>query len=411
MSKAAIRLLGREVLEEHCTMDAALAAPYQQQSGKITALISTSTSLRMVGYYLRAVLAARLKATQRATFTEAARRPLDIKSTADISAYPAFYSFVQQNCPSVGVVDVEAWLKEPVLVADISWTAWRRYLCKPNRWMLDSAMEQFRAAVPVFFSAPSSPSSSSSTLISLSSASSPSLPPLTSSDADDDMDVEQSLSDVDWDMIDMQNNKIKRIRFKGKRSKPVWNASMTVSGHVLDAATRSSLQQLMKEHHRLTKDTWNSHTFHLVEHDEDVAVGSTNGEMRQAPFCELLQTLMTHPSIPMHAQLRAEQTGAEHFWLDVGSGYGLAVLRARIVTGAKVCAGIEIAQDRSPLVIGWLPTWACRTRSALCHLMYAAHWWCLFFSPQRISLRSVQSSQRLPKIIWQGCWLGRIAAG
>ena len=68
--------------------------------------------------------------------------------------------------------------------------------------------------------------------------------------------------------------------------------------------------------------------------------------MRQAPFCELLQTLMTHPSIPTYARLQAEQTGAEHFWLDVGSGYGLAVLRARILTGAKVCAGIEIAEDR-----------------------------------------------------------------
>ena len=30
----------------------------------------------------------------------------------------------------------------------------------------------------------------------------------------------------------------------------------------------------------------------------------------------------------------------------MGSGYGLAVLRARIMTGAKVCAGIEIATDR-----------------------------------------------------------------
>ena len=55
---------------------------------------------------------------------------------------------------------------------------------------------------------------------------------------------------------------------------------------------------------------------------------------------------MTHPSIPSYAQLQAEQTGAKHFWLDVGSGYGLAVLRARIVTGAKVCAGIEIVENR-----------------------------------------------------------------
>ena len=100
---------------------------------------------------------------------------------------------------------------------------------------------------------------------------------------------------------------------------------------------------------------WNSHAYHLVEHNEDIAVGTTNGEVRQAPFCELLQTLMSHPSIPMHARLQSqkplsspssEQTSADQFWLDVGSGYGLAVLRARIMTGAKVCAGIEIATDR-----------------------------------------------------------------
>ena len=75
---------------------------------------------------------------------------------------------------------------------------------------------------------------------------------------------------------------------------------------MLDTAATKSLQQLTREHHdHLTKDTWNSHTFHLTEHEEGIAVGSTNGEMRQAPFCELLQTLMTHPSIPMYARLQA----------------------------------------------------------------------------------------------------------
>ena len=126
--------------DERCCTDTA---------NKIAVLIATSTTLRMLGYYFRAVLAVRLKAAHRARFTEAARRLLGIKSTADIAAYPTFYAFVQQHCPSIaharGVVDVEAWLKEPVLVADISWTAWRRCLSKPNRWMLDKAIEQFGA--------------------------------------------------------------------------------------------------------------------------------------------------------------------------------------------------------------------------------------------------------------------------
>ena len=116
LSNAAVLQLGRDVLEcdggkeERYANGVVAAASYQRQSAKIAVLISTSTSLRTVGYYLRAVLAARLKATERTTFTEAARRLLGIKSTADVSAYPAFYSFVQQHCPSIasGDVDVEA---------------------------------------------------------------------------------------------------------------------------------------------------------------------------------------------------------------------------------------------------------------------------------------------------------------
>ena len=234
-------------------------------------------------------------------------------------------------------------------MADISWTAWRRYLGKPNRWILDSAMEQLRATLSTVPSSPSSTSSSSSspTLLSLSSSSTDASSPLTSSDTD----MDKALSDIEWDIqsddtIDTQK-RTRDIRLsKNKRIKPVWTAAMTVSGHVLNATTMKLLQQLRRGHHHLTKDTWNSHSYHLAEHDEHATIGTTNGEMRQAPFCELLQTLMTHPSIPTHARLQSEQTGAEHFWLDIGSGYGLAVLRARIVSGAKVCAGIEVAEDR-----------------------------------------------------------------
>ena len=147
---------------------------------------------------------------------------LGIKSTADVSAYPAFYSFVQQSCPSVasGIVDVEAWLKEPALAADISWTAWRRYLGKPHRWMLDSAMKQLRSITSAVPSSPLSPSSPSSTPLSLSSsssdatdASSPPPLPLASSGTDSNMDEEQALS-FDWeiqsDIVDMQKTGTRR---------------------------------------------------------------------------------------------------------------------------------------------------------------------------------------------------------
>ena len=178
------------------------------------------------------------------------------------------------------MVDVEAWLKEPVLIADITWASWRRYLSKPNRWMLNIAMEQFRTSVSVVPSSPLIPLSPSSTLLSLSSSfssatgeSSPRSLPLTSSEADD-VEKEQSISDIDWeiqsDMIDLQEE-MKGTRRRGRgsrRPKPTWGAAMTVSGHVMDAATTKSLQQLMKEHHCLTRDIWNSHSFHLAEHEE-----------------------------------------------------------------------------------------------------------------------------------------------
>ena len=339
VSDAALCKLGGEVL----THDGGKVEDgvYQQQAHQIAVLISTSTSLRMVGYYLRAVLAARLKATQQSTFTKAARQLLGIMSTADIAAYPAFYLFVQQHCPKVatGVVNVEVWLKEPVLAADISWTAWRRYLCKPNRWMLDSAMKQFK-----LITCESTPPLPPLSLSSASMSATP-LPSQRSGDVDDMDDV------LDWDnqvaLFAKQNGTARAKGRKHKRNQPATTtAAMTVSGHVLDTATTKSLQRLRTEHQQLTNDLWNSHTYHLAEHDDDVAVGTTNGEMRQAPFCEVLQTLMFHPSIPAEARLQAERSGAEHFWLDIGSGYGLPVLRARIVSGAKVCAGIEIAKDR-----------------------------------------------------------------
>ena len=140
VSKSAILQLGQQVLNlANGTSVASGATVYQHHATKIAALISTSTSARMVGYYLRAVLAARLKETQHATFTKAAGQLLGIRSSADVCAYPAFYSFVNQYCPSIaaGVVDVDAWLKEPIFRANISWTDWRRYLSNNNRWILD----------------------------------------------------------------------------------------------------------------------------------------------------------------------------------------------------------------------------------------------------------------------------------
>ena len=153
MSKHALLQLGRDILGE-CNQNAVDdAVAYQQCARKIDLLISVSTAMRMVGYYLRAVLAARLKRSHKSKYVRSARLLLGLKSSADISAYPAFYAYVQEHCPSVacagtnGEMDIEAWLQEPIFLADIGWLEWRRYLGKPHRWILDAAMEQFTASL------------------------------------------------------------------------------------------------------------------------------------------------------------------------------------------------------------------------------------------------------------------------
>jgi hypothetical protein len=118
-------------------------------SGQITALIGTSTSLKMVGYYLRATLAHRLKRTSQA-YRRLARDKLGIKSPADIAAYPALYELVQHHYPNLAASGIEVWLENPIFSADITWTEWKRYLTKQGRPFIDAALQQFNAAVAPF---------------------------------------------------------------------------------------------------------------------------------------------------------------------------------------------------------------------------------------------------------------------
>jgi hypothetical protein len=154
MSKHVVLQLGRDILGDgNGQLDADGAdvdtLTYQQCATKIELLISASTAMRMVGYYLRSVLAARLKRSHKNKYVRSARVLLGLKSSADITAYPAFHSFVQQHCPSVAssVMDLDAWLQEPIFLADIGWAEWRRYLSKSHRWIIDSAIERFQASL------------------------------------------------------------------------------------------------------------------------------------------------------------------------------------------------------------------------------------------------------------------------
>jgi hypothetical protein len=153
-SRQAVLQLVRDVLGDGAVQSGGEGADidpvvYQRSATKLDLLISASTAMRMIGYYLRAVLAARLRRSHKSKYVRSARILLGLKSSADITAYPAFYAFVQQHCPSVasGVMDLDAWLQEPIFLADIGWAEWRRYLSKPQRWIIDSAIEQFQASL------------------------------------------------------------------------------------------------------------------------------------------------------------------------------------------------------------------------------------------------------------------------
>ena len=119
-------------------------------SGRITSLITTSTSLKMVGYYLRAILAHRLKFTSQNCYKRLARDTLGIKSPADIAAYPALYGLVQHHFPTLASAGIEVWLENPIFSADITWTEWKRYLTKQGRPIIDTALQQFKASVAPF---------------------------------------------------------------------------------------------------------------------------------------------------------------------------------------------------------------------------------------------------------------------
>jgi hypothetical protein len=119
-------------------------------SGQITSLISTATSLKMVGYYLRAILAYRLKHRSQNCYKRLARDTLGIKSPADIAAYPALYELVQYHYPDFASAGIEVWLENPIFSADITWTEWKRYLTKQGRAIIDAALQQFKASLDPF---------------------------------------------------------------------------------------------------------------------------------------------------------------------------------------------------------------------------------------------------------------------
>ena len=144
VSKESVVSLRQQVLEKTGDLVASTV------SGQITSLINTSTSLKMVGYYLRAVLAHRLKVTSKKCYKRLVRDTLGVKSPTDIAAYPALYELVQHHYPNLASATVEAWLENSIFTTDLTWTEWKRYLTKPGRPIIDAALQRFKDATAPF---------------------------------------------------------------------------------------------------------------------------------------------------------------------------------------------------------------------------------------------------------------------
>ena len=143
LSKESIVSLSQRVIEEAGDHVASI-------SGQITSLISTSSSLKMMGYFLRATLAHWLKLTFHNCYKRLSRDKMGIKSPADIAAFSNLYEFLQHHYPTLASASIETWLENHIFSADITGAEWTRYLTKQGRPIIDLALQQFHAAVASF---------------------------------------------------------------------------------------------------------------------------------------------------------------------------------------------------------------------------------------------------------------------
>ena len=128
----------------------------------------------------------------------------------------------------------------------------------------------------------------------------------------------------------------------GRRTVP----TMISQGWCAPADIAAELSRLTAAHRHETGHIWNGSADKLADDADDDDISVPNGEMQQQPYCDLLHTLMTHDNLPADYKLGGRRAGRQ-FFLDVGSGYGLAALRARIVSGVLVAGGVEVVPDRA----------------------------------------------------------------
>jgi hypothetical protein len=121
------------------TIDAAIE-PLQ----KVMTLINTSRAYKSIGYYFQSIIAHELKTELKGSYVKATHHLPGLKSSKDQAAFPAFYEFVQKHYAK-DTKDIESMLYIPIFVAEIGWDAWRRYMTKSHRHLIETALKRFSA--------------------------------------------------------------------------------------------------------------------------------------------------------------------------------------------------------------------------------------------------------------------------
>ena len=117
-------------------LDVAHTLAVSMVSGQTTSLVSNSTPMKLMGYYMRAILAHRARLCSRKCYKRLARDSLVSKSPADIPVYPALYEHVQHHHPGLAstAAGVETWLENLISTVDATLQRFREAMAPCQDW-------------------------------------------------------------------------------------------------------------------------------------------------------------------------------------------------------------------------------------------------------------------------------------
>ena len=140
ISERAVSKLIKDVMAETLSL-----SHYRTVSARVDGHIVTSQSSKMLGYFLRSVLAKKVKQHYPLNYQKACQTLLGLKNNSYITAYPNFYDVIQKRWPNaVKSEDYEQLMSLPILRADISWRDWLRVLRTSKLRLLDTALDELQ---------------------------------------------------------------------------------------------------------------------------------------------------------------------------------------------------------------------------------------------------------------------------